>query len=290
MKKWKIIIIFVIAIGAVFVFDTDLFSQKKVVPSDKQVLQKSAETTVEITKDMIFQGDLLLVNKEYPIQEDSIKSDILNVYENKDAFKGSFGLLHEDIRLSETILQHFSKMVQAAEGDGVNHFIISSGYRDFDEQASMYAEMGEALALPAGYSEHNVGLSLDVGSSETKMESAPEGRWLQDHAWKYGFIIRYPEDKTTVTGIQYEPWHIRYVGLPHSIIMQEKNLVLEEYIELLKSEGNLTIHYNRIAYSVTYYPISQTKTIYIPEHSRYEISGNNIDGVIVTVEHGDVSF
>ncbi|MBU5494611.1 D-alanyl-D-alanine carboxypeptidase family protein, partial [Enterococcus sp. S177_ASV_20] len=108
--------------------------------------------------------------------------------------------------------------------------IINSGYRDFDEQSVLYQEMGAEYALPAGYSEHNSGLSLDVGSSLTKMERAPEGKWIEENAWKYGFILRYPEDKTELTGIQYEPWHIRYVGLPHSAIMKEKNFVLEEYM------------------------------------------------------------
>lgn len=86
--------------------------------------------------------------------------------------------------------------------------------------------MGADYALPAGHSEHNLGLALDVGSTQMKMDKAPEGEWIEENSWKYGFILRYPLDKTDVTGIQYEPWHIRYVGLPHSAIIREMNLDL----------------------------------------------------------------
>ncbi len=100
--------------------------------------------------------------------------------------------------------------------------------------------MGADYALPAGYSEHNSGLSLDIGSGLTQMDRAPEGKWIEKNAWKYGFILRYPSDKTDVTGIQYEPWHIRYAGLPHSTIMQKMNLALEEYLDYLKEEESIS--------------------------------------------------
>ncbi|MHA4899902.1 M15 family metallopeptidase, partial [Enterococcus faecium] len=77
------------------------------------------------------------------------------------------------------------------------------------------------------------------GSSLTKMERAPEGKWIAETAWNYGLILRYPEDKTALTGIQYEPWHIRYVGFPHSAIMKEKNFVLAESMDYLKEEKNI---------------------------------------------------
>lgn len=60
----------------------------------------------------------------------------------------------------------------------------------------------------------------------------PEGGWLAEHAWKHGFVLRYPENKIDVTGVKYEPWHYRYVGLPHSALLQEQDWVLEEYLEL----------------------------------------------------------
>jgi D-alanyl-D-alanine carboxypeptidase len=174
-------------------------------------------------------------------------------------------------------------MIGAAEKEGVRHFSINSGFRDFDEQNVLYQEMGSDYALPAGHSEHNLGLSLDVGSTQMKMDEAPEGKWLEKNAWKYGFIIRYPKDKTAITGIQYEPWHIRYVGLPHSVIMEENNFSLEEYLDFLKEQKPLSTTIQGEKYEISYYPATKNTTIDVPTNLRYEISGDNMDGVIVTV-------
>ncbi len=96
--------------------------------------------------------------------------------------------------------------------------------------------MGSNYALPAGYSEHNLGLSLDVGSTQKKMEKAPEGKWIEENVWKHGFVLRYPKNKSNITGIQYEPWHIRYVGLPHSAIMQKGENYIRGILRLLERE------------------------------------------------------
>jgi D-alanyl-D-alanine carboxypeptidase len=155
-----------------------------------------------------------------------VKSDIVNLFKQTDLIKG-YVLLDHNTLLSKRVAQKFQKMIEVAGKEGVNRFLISSGYRDFERQDKLYEEMGSAYALPAGYSEHNLGLSLDVGSTQTKMSKSDEGKWLEKNAWEYGFILRYPKDKIEITGIQYEPWHFGYVGLPHSAIMQESNLVLE---------------------------------------------------------------
>jgi D-alanyl-D-alanine carboxypeptidase len=185
--------------------------------------------------------------------------------------------------LSEDIARRFLEMITAAEKEGVRNFTINSGFRDFDEQTVLYQEMGSAYALPAGYSEHNLGLALDVGSTRMKMVDAPEGKWIEENAWKYGFILRYPKDKTAITGIQYEPWHIRYVGLPHSVIMKERNFALEEYLEFLKEQKSITTTIHGEKYVISYYPVTIDTTIQMPSNLHWEISGNNMDGVIVTV-------
>ncbi len=115
------------------------------------------------------------------------------------------------------------------------------------------------------------------------MENSSEGKWIEKNAWKYGFILRYPQDKTAITGIQYEPWHIRYVGFPHSAIMHEKNFALEEYLAFLRSEESLSVQYNGQTYQVFYFSTSEERTIQVPTNQKYEISGNNTDGVIVTI-------
>ncbi|MBB4823415.1 D-alanyl-D-alanine carboxypeptidase [Sporosarcina luteola] len=235
----------------------------------------------EVSSEQIFQGDLLLVNSEYPMRETGIKSDIVNLFHHADLTTG-YGLLNSDIYLSKNVAQQFSAMVQAAAEDGIHHFVINSGFRNFEEQEILYHKMGDDYALPAGYSEHNLGLSLDVGSTQLKMETAPEGKWIEHNAWKYGFVLRYPQDKTQITGIQYEPWHIRYVGLPHSAVMQENNFVLEEYLEYLKEVKDITVTIKGIHYTVSYHYFKQGMTLHLPSNHPYTISGDNVEGIIVT--------
>ncbi|QHW29842.1 M15 family metallopeptidase [Paenibacillus rhizovicinus] len=238
--------------------------------------------TIAVTKAQIYKGDLLLVNKEHPIPSGGEESEEASLSRHGELVQG-FALLDNSIRLSPSLVKKFATMIGAAANDGVNHFIISSGYRDEEKQDELYQQMGPDYALPAGYSEHNLGLSLDIGSSIAEMNRAPEGKWLKNNAWSYGFILRYPVDKTAITGIQFEPWHFRYVGLPHSLIMQAKNMVLEEYLDYLKKKKTITATVNHQTYEIHYYPVSNNTTITVPENGRYEISGNNTDGVIVTV-------
>ncbi|MNN51152.1 D-alanyl-D-alanine carboxypeptidase [compost metagenome] len=166
----------------------------------------------------------------------------------------------------------------------MENFRISSGYRDEAEQGKLYRTKGADYALPAGYSEHNTGLSLDIGSSLGEIKHSPEGEWLRANAWSYGFILRYPEDKTDITGIKYEAWHFRYVGLPHSLIMKEKNMVLEEYLADLKQRKRLQFTAGNRKYLILYVPASQLGSVQLPAGHPYTVSGDNSDGVIVTVE------
>ena len=143
--------------------------------------------------------------------------------------------------------------------------------------------MGSNYALPAGYSEHNLGLSLDIGSTQKKMEKAPEGKWIEENVWKHGFVLRYPKNKSNITGIQYEPWHIRYVGLPHSAIMQ-KEFHTRGIFRVLKEEKEISTEVEGKKYTVSYYKVSENMKVNVPANKQYEISGNNMDGVIVTVQ------
>lgn len=286
MKKRGFLL--VVCLGFTFVNMDSFFEPKVKIQNDDQLNndnedgRTSEHNQKEITEEQIYQGNLLLVNNNYPVHPESIKSDVINLSEQSERTRG-YGLLNSEIYLSEDVAREFSEMIAAAEEEGVRNFSITSGFRGFEEQSVLYQEMGSDYALPAGYSEHNLGLSLDVGSTQMKMADAPEGKWIEENAWKYGFILRYPKDKTDVTGIQYEPWHIRYVGLPHSAIMKEKNFALEEYLDYLKEEKQISVNMNGETYTITYYPIPQTRTINVPDDSYYEISGNNMDGVFVTI-------
>ncbi|PGL72189.1 VanY-A/VanY-F/VanY-M family D-Ala-D-Ala carboxypeptidase [Bacillus sp. AFS055030] len=290
MKKWGFLVIIVILLSFTIVNKETTLQDSVVIQTDKKMNDeqlddsKSSESfqTKSITKESVYKGNLLLVNKKFPVHQGSIKKDVLNLFTHKELTKG-YELFDTNIELSEDVASKFLKMIIAANNEGVRHFKINSGFRDFDEQNVLYQQMGSDYAMPAGRSEHNLGLSLDVGSTKMKMNEAPEGKWLANNAWKYGFIIRYPKDKTQITGIQYEPWHIRYVGLPHSVIMEEKNFSLEEYLDFLKKQKSISTTINGEEYKISYYPVRKSTTIQVPTNLHYELSGNNMDGVIVTV-------
>jgi D-alanyl-D-alanine carboxypeptidase len=123
-----------------------------------------------------------------------------------------------------------------------NSLYIISSYRSYSNQQSTYGAyvardgvaQADTYSARPGYSEHQTGLALDLGNGTCNLEicfgDTNAGKWLAQNAYKYGFIIRYPNDKTNVTGYQYEPWHIRYVGIDLSTEMHVKNIeTLEEF-------------------------------------------------------------
>ena len=114
---------------------------------------------------------------------------------------------------------------------------VSSDYRTAEEQAQILLESEVGIAAEVGCSEHEAGLALDVYAPYYAGENflkSPAGREVNRICAEFGFIIRYPKEKEEITGISYEPWHLRYVGAPHAELMTESGLVLEEYIEALE--------------------------------------------------------
>lgn len=293
MKKWMICLMVLALLGfgvakfkAATVKTPQNATQPIQIEEQEDVPESSAAVeglTINVTKEMVYQGDLLLVNKDHPVPKGlHPETEAVSLVRNAELIDG-FGVLDNQVMLSPRLAERFGAMVKAAGKEGINHFLITSGYRDEQKQDELYREMGSRLALPAGYSEHNLGLSLDIGSSQAEMNVAPEGQWLKENAWKHGFILRYPEDKTAITGIQFEPWHFRYVGLPHSAIIQENGFVLEQYLDYLKEQKSVSLTVQGQNYHVFYYPVSKDRKLRVPAQGEYETSGNNMDGVIVTV-------
>ena len=123
----------------------------------------------------------------------------------------------------------------------------------FDEDIARYRAMGydrdTAIRLTAqatqypGCSEHQLGLSIDIGELSNSFAYTALGKWLTTHAHEYGFILRYPADKVEITGISHEAWHFRYVGIGHATYIYEHGLCLEEYVELQKQAQQAAVDY-----------------------------------------------
>ena len=148
----------------------------------------------------------------------------------------------------------YRQMAKAAEADGVS-LMLCSGYRNVEYQQGLFdkkveqclseglsqedAEIKAATIVAApGHSEHNTGLAADIVTPDHQMldtafEQTPAFAWLSQHAAEYGFILRYPRDKTAITGIIYEPWHYRYVGVDNAAAILQSGGCLEEYLAKL---------------------------------------------------------
>lgn len=155
-------------------------------------------------------------------------------------------VLVADTFLSAAAARDFADMIDAADADGVP-IVAASGYRSYLEQENLHAGYvarfgaGRAAELSAepGHSEHQTGLAVDIANPSGEcallecFADTPAGTWTAAHAWKYGFIVRYPAGAQVVTGYSYEPWHLRHVGVATAADMRGNNAVtLEEYLAL----------------------------------------------------------
>ncbi len=149
-------------------------------------------------------------------------------------------------RVDSRIYPELQCMFDDARAQGV-YPVVREGYRTYDEQKATFDAKVKAIrreghlkktaqqmaaqwvAIP-GTSEHELGLAVDINADGVKSANDEVYQWLAENAWKYGFILRYPVGKSEITGIDYEPWHYRYVGVEATKIMQEEGLTLEEYL------------------------------------------------------------
>ncbi len=187
-------------------------------------------------------GLLVIANKDYELPED---------YD-----PGLRTICNGRLQAAAVMYDDLTAMLKDAGREGYDYW-IASAYRsrkrqqeliDEDVEELMKRGMGydEAMektleeTLPAGHSEHETGLSLDIlCAGNTKMDYSqaeePGNRWLKEHCAKYGFILRYPPEKAEITGIAFEPWHFRYVGKKAAKEIMERGITLEEYV-LQKTE------------------------------------------------------
>ena len=183
---------------------------------------------------------LVLVNKQHPVPED---------------YSFTLGTITGSMKCDVRIIDELMAMMEAAKSDGIN-LMICSPYRDYNRQTVLfnrkidyYMNKGysymEAYKIASitvtvpGASEHQIGLALDIVSNtytslDTGFGETDAGIWLREHGYEYGFILRYPRGKEYITGIQYEPWHYRYVGKEVATAIMKQGITLEEFLEDLE--------------------------------------------------------
>ena len=202
--------------------------------------REKKENTTEDYSDYEFSADdwrLVLINKQNSIPDD---------------YTFTLGTIKGSMQCDERIIDDVLDMLQAAKEDGVG-LIICSPYRDlarqemlFNRKVTRYMNQGmsyieayrlssQAVTVP-GASEHQIGLALDIICNEyTSLTEGfgdtEAGKWLAENSYRYGFILRYPKGKEYITGIEYEPWHFRYVGVEAATVITKAGITLEEFWE-----------------------------------------------------------
>lgn len=243
----------------------------------------------------IHSGTLILVSSACPYVFPE-EQPLSNVLEEKN---DSYFVRDSTVCLAPEAMDALNRMMAdfAAQG-GPKRVNVVAGHRTeafqqhlFDQSAAANGlEHARRYVSQPGGSEHHTGYALDFslyypgsGASGT-FDGAGDCRWIADHAAEYGFVLRYPADKEDLTGIAAESWHYRYVGLPHAPLMAEKGLCLEEYIELLRQypyDGeHLLAAFGGQSYEIYF---CGADTLCVPSGGPYVLSGNNVDGFIVTV-------
>jgi D-alanyl-D-alanine carboxypeptidase len=174
-------------------------------------------------------SDVLLVNASNPLPDGFAAGGLVDLYGEERSFQ----LASSELRLTRETFEAANRMFEQARRDGVDGFILSSGYRTEDEQRALYKNDEDGTAAKPGASEHQTGLAFDVTAYRDGggFEDTEQFRWLKKHCWDFGFILRYPEGKEDVTGIPYEPRHYRYVGAEAAREIHENGWTLEEYCE-----------------------------------------------------------
>lgn len=202
--------------------------------------------------------DLVPAQEEisHTLTDDAWKTLLVNPWNAlPENFQVDLVSLKNGLQVDKRIYDDLNAMLIDCRAAGLQP-IVCSAYRDYAYQNRLYQnkiarlcaagydqvtaqkEAGRWVAIP-GTSEHQTGLALDIVSRDyqlldEKQADTAEQQWFMEHSWKYGFILRYPENKTEITGIGYEPWHYRYVGREAAAVIYESGQCLEEYLNSIE--------------------------------------------------------
>ena len=184
----------------------------------------------------------VLVNKQYSLPKEYVPSDLVNDPNIPFTFSGEA----ERRLMRKGMAEALGRMFAAAKNDGILLAGVSA-YRSYATQEALFngyvqkdgLEKAKTYSAVPGTSEHETGLAIDVSGADGRCQAedcfggTKESNWIADHAAEYGFIIRYPLGKEAITGYQYEPWHLRYVGVKVAQEITAKGITLEEYFRVV---------------------------------------------------------
>lgn len=237
----------------------------------------------------IYTGSLILVNRRYGWAT-STPDTLIPVQDSSSS-----------VLLQKRAVTLLSSLME--EIHGWQNIVPVSGWRSLQEQQEIWdkslfesgREFTEKYVAFPGHSEHQTGLAIDLGLKQPVIDFIRPAfpysgicQTFRNKAPEYGFIERYPAGKEAVTGIGHEPWHFRYVGAPHADIMEKEGFVLEEYISFIRQfpHGQRSYHIRKGTQDIAVSYLEANPDGYteltVDEKKPYSVSGNNIDGFIIT--------
>lgn len=284
--------------------------------NQKPAIELSTETlyddykykTVDNEKTLI-SGDLILINGDYAYKGGE-PEDLISSYDyrlNDDGVK-IMSIKDANVTAKKVVLDNLKVMLDDFYSEtGVKDMMLVSGYRTEEYQQELYEADLEKTGLAystlvekPGHSEHHSGYAIDF---QLDQENYPfftgegEYKWVLENCHKYGFILRYDPDKTSITGIDGETWHFRYVGVPHAQLIYNSDLCLEEYMRSISQYSiDEPLYVDDMntgdRYAIYYVAMDKSKestNVPVPVYAdgsdyHYTISGNNCDGYIVTID------
>ncbi|MDD6489472.1 MAG: M15 family metallopeptidase [Clostridia bacterium] len=265
-------------------------------PSENSVKQEIKYVSKDY--DEIYNGNLILVNKDYASHHDG--ENTVSLMDNKSS---TYGITDNSVYVDSGIVKNMNNMFDDfADIYGYTDVMVACAYRSYAVQVRLYNEEvdkrgddreAEQWVAPPGFSEHQSGyafdlnLSIENGVGGIKYDGTGVYSWINQNCYKYGFILRYLQGKEKITGYEYEPWHFRYVGEAHAYYIMKNMITLEEYIDIVHThsiDNPLVINGENGEVWHVHYIAAQDGTTKIPvlKNYSYEISGDNFSGFIVT--------
>ncbi len=207
------------------------------MPVTKEIIKPSNEeisntgNILEVIDGITYINGIMIVNKTYSIPKD--------YYPKNTHTTISKNTLQCETCLVNEVYDAYIEMKKDAQNEGLNIW-IQSGYRSYNYQKELFdsyvsrdgVEKSEKYSAKPGYSEHQTGYAFDLNTIDDSFANTKEGIWINNNAYKYGFILRYPKNKEEITGYKYESWHLRYVGKDLAKILYNNGnwITLEEYL------------------------------------------------------------
>jgi|GEM_PF-473296 D-alanyl-D-alanine carboxypeptidase len=283
---------------------------------NKNVLPESVTLKFDLLSTVIT-NNLLIVNKSHLLDNKYVPKGLVNVQANLSNLK--VPPKKTGIMLGRDAYSALNDMYAAAFKSGVRDMVLSSGYRSYYEQNVLFSKKVSSLirglgknaaenkassvvARP-GSSEHQTGMAVDVTTRLLLKKSDPLvaefagtecGKWMVKESWKFGYLLRYKQDKSKITGIIDEPWHFRFVGSPHAEVMNKYGFCLEEYEAYLKSNSHISFtDISNNQYEIAYVSIpagARFLNVEADKGSNATVSKITANGFVVTVIKPDADL